>query len=118
MLTLVSGVAGLHQQHGTKAGRNVTRTCAALAGVGEPAGKAGARMHLQQQLRQVHPGSRAATAALSAIRPGGSSSLSRGERTTSRSSIVTPAISSNLAAVFLGGVDLFGEARDLGKRIV
>jgi hypothetical protein len=50
---LEAGVAGLRQQHGTEAGRNITRACAALAGVGESAGKAGARMHLQQQLGQV-----------------------------------------------------------------
>jgi len=52
---LEPGVAGFGQQHGANARRNIAGACAALAGVGELASKAGAGVHLQQQLWQVHP---------------------------------------------------------------
>ena len=52
---LEPGVAGLGKQHGANAGRDVADPRAALACVGEPVRKAGARVHLQQQFRQVHP---------------------------------------------------------------
>ncbi len=49
------GVARLGQQHGADAGGNVAGPCAALAGVGKPAGEASSGVHLQQQFGQVHP---------------------------------------------------------------
>jgi len=49
------GVAGFGQQYGADAGGDVASPRATLAGMGKPAGKADAGVHLKQHLGQVHP---------------------------------------------------------------
>ncbi len=115
---LEAGVAGLRQQHGTEAGRNITRACAALAGVGESAGKAGARMHLQQQLRQVHPGQPRCDRRLE--RDQARRLFQLIDRGKDQFAVINR-YPSNLrqfrGRILIGGFDPSGEARDLGRRI-
>jgi hypothetical protein len=116
---LEAGVAGFRQQHGTEAGRNVTRACAALAGVGEPAGEAGARMHLQQQLRQVHSGQPRRDRRLERDQARRLLQLiERGEDQFAIFNRYPSNFRQFRGRILIGGVDLSGEARDLGRRIV